>query len=140
MKTNKAIAYSYEETNPMSNFQGDLHTTLPMEDLIGLFESEISEIVAYDSFEYEHSNNAIHIFRGTPKLHKCHYKINTANLELGQITLTRKSPFEEEEMLTVERALGALSIHLNNAFEYQADLEEGQLNSLKIESKLSSID
>lgn len=126
MKNNEAVTYSYGEEKSLFKDQGpsNLHTTLPIDELIGLFANEISEIVDYDSFEYEHAIKDIHIFHGSLKLHKCQYKIKDSGIELGQITITRRSPFKEEEMVIVERALGALSIHLNNAVDYQSELEK----------------
>jgi len=55
MKHNEAITYSFDEEKSVikgSNSE-DLHTTLPIDELIGLFANEISDIVDYDSFEYE---------------------------------------------------------------------------------------
>ena len=140
---NRSLAYSYlEEAAPVDLHQDmkELHTTLPMTELITLFENEISEVIEYDSFEYEHSQKALHVFKGSPKLHKCRYRIITRNQALGVITLTRKKPFSEGEMITVEKALGALSIHLNNAFEFQASLGDEQLTELKVDSRLSTFE
>lgn len=118
----------------------NLHTTLPMAELISLFESEIGDVVAYDSFEYEHPQHAVHYFKGVPRMHKCHYRLNASDIELGAVTLTRGKPFAEEEMLVVEKALGALSIHLNNAMEFQGELDEDQLMTFKVDAELSQLD
>lgn len=139
----KTLTNSYlEDDNDMTQSQdlSNLYTTLPMTELITLFEQEISEVVAYDSFEYEHPQKSLHVFRGSPKLHKCHYKINARDIELGEITLTSKRPFSDGQMLTVEKALGALSIHMYNAIEHQATLGESQLTALQVESKLNYLD
>lgn len=117
-----------------------IHTTLPMEDLIGIFESEIRHIVAFNSFEYEDARSATHIFHGVQKLHKCHYRLNIAELELGRITLTRATPFTDIEIETIEGALGALTIHLNNALDYQAGLGEQDLLALRTDSEYSALD
>jgi hypothetical protein len=125
MKSIEAVAYSYnDEEKPviLEKNHEELQTILPIDELIGLFANEIAEVVEHDSFEYEHSQKNIHFFRGLVKLHKCQYKINDSGMELGQITLTRSSPFQEEEMIVVERALGALSIHLTNAIDHQGEL------------------
>ena len=143
MKSEKVIAHTYAvEAVPMEINRSleNLHTTLPMAELINLFETEIGEVVHYDSFEYEHPQHAVHYFKGVPKMHKCHYRLNSAELELGSVTLTRRKPFEEEEMLVVEKALGALSIHLNNAMNFQARLDDDQLTSFKVDAELSRID
>lgn len=131
MKNNEAVTYSYDQEKSVLKGQNStLHTTLPIDELIGLFANEINEIVEYDSFEYEHAIKDIHIFHGALKLHKCQYKIKDSGIELGQITITRRSPFKEEEMVIVERALGALSVHLNNAVDYQSELEKDKLSTL----------
>lgn len=117
-----------------------IHTTLPMEDLIGIFESEIRRIVTFHSFEYEDSRSATHVFHGVQKLHKLHYRLNVAALDFGRITLTRATPFSDPEIVKVEAALGALTIHLNNALDYQAGLGEQELIALRIDSEYSALD
>lgn len=100
----------------------ELHTTLPLHELIGLFANEIKDIVEYDSFNYLNANKDIQVERGDMSIHKCHYNIKDKGIELGEVTLTRETPFKEEEMIIIERALGALSVHLVNAVESQSKL------------------
>lgn len=134
MASNKAIAYTGEEDFRDETPAEELHTMLPLHDLIVVFEHEIREIIHYDSFEYEHGVSGIHIFRGTQKPHKCSYRIHATNLELGRITLTRKAPFKENEIGIIEKALGALTVHLNNAVEYQLSLSDEQRDDLKVDA------
>ncbi len=136
MKNTEAVAYSYnDEEKPVIQNQSpeELHTTLPIDELISLFANEIADIVDHDSFEYEYAQGDIRIFRGSVELHKCRYKLNDSGLDLGAITLTRENPFKEEEMVVIERALGALSIHLNNAIDHQSELDQEQLSALNVE-------
>jgi hypothetical protein len=140
MSNRHAVAYKEQHHADTGELPKAIHTTLPMEDLIGIFESEIRNIVRYDSFEYENTRNSTHIFHGVQKLHKCHYRINIAEQELGRVTLTRAAPFDDREIEKIEGALGALTIHLNNAIEYQAGLGEQELTALKIDSEYSSLD
>ncbi len=100
----------------------ELHTTLPLQELIGLFANEIKDVVEYDSFNYQNSKKDIQVDRGDISIHKCHYNIKDKGLELGEVTLTRETPFKEEEMIMIERALGALAVHLVNAVESQRKL------------------
>lgn len=139
MNSNNARVFREVTGMEMGDQPRALHTTLPLEDLIGLFASEIGDLVVYDSFEYENSQNAIHVFIGTPKLHKCHYKLNISNMEFGQLTLTRKTPFQDSEMNLLEGALGALVIHLNNAYSFQDGLTEDGLNSLRADEQQASM-
>ncbi len=124
MKNNEALAHKYDEEVPMMaepNLE-ELHTTLPLHELIGLFANEIREFVDYDSFNYLHADKDIQVDRGNASAHQCHYNIKDKGLEPGEVTLTRATPFKEEEMIIIERALSALSIHLINAVESQSRL------------------
>ncbi len=117
-----------------------LHTTLPMEDLIGMFAGEIRDLIEYDSFEFENINQPMHLFIGTPKLHKCHYRLRTSEAEFGMITFTRSTPFQDKELNLIEGALGALTIHLGNALNFQSELTMDSLTTLQAERKRAAID
>lgn len=124
MKNNEALVQSYIEEvsmTPEANLE-DLHTTLPLNELIGLFANEIRDFVEYDSFNYQNAQKDMQVDRGTTSIHQCHYHIKDKGIELGEVTLTRETPFREEEMIIIERALGALSVHLVNAVESQTRL------------------
>lgn len=125
MKNSEATLQAYADDKNLSpNEQLDeLHTTLPLHELIGLFATEISEFIEYDSFEYAHSDRGVRLAQGSHSLHSCNYHIKDGGLDLGEITFTRDAPFKEEEMIIIERALGALSTHLTNAVESQSRLQ-----------------
>jgi hypothetical protein len=137
---NNRHSVALTDRKPDGNASKAIHTTLPMDDLIGIFESEMRRIVAFDSFEYEDTRRALHIFHGVQKLHKCHYRLKVAALELGSVSLTRATPFSDQEIGKIEGALGALTIHLNNALDYQAGLDEQALIALRIDSEYSALD
>lgn len=139
---NHSAAYVLKEVNIMdsSDHANAIHTTLPMEQLIEIVESEIRELIRYDSFEYANPQNSSHIFFGTPRLHKCQYRIYIGGISLGQVTLSRAEPFTEDEINMIEGALGALIIHLNNALDYQSDLSEEALTTLRIDKAYISMD
>lgn len=110
---------------------GAIHTTLPMEQLIELVESEIRELINYDSFEYANPQDSTHVFFGTPRLHKCQYRISIGGIPMGQVTLSRGHPFDASEINMIEGALGALIIHLNNAMDFQSELNRDALDNLR---------
>ena len=134
-------AYVLKEVNIMDT--GDhisaIHTTLPMEQLVEIVESELRGLIRYDSFEYANPQNSTHVFFGTPRPHRCQYRIYVSGVALGQITLSRSVPFEDVEVNMIEGALGALIIHLNNALEYQSDLSEEDLTNLRVDRALLSV-
>ena len=117
-----------------------LHTTLPMEDLITMFAGEIRDQIEYDSFEFENIKQPMHLFIGTPKLHKCHYRLNIGDLEFGLITFTRSTQFHDSEIILIEGALGALAIHLSNALNFQSELSPDSLTVLQADRKRATID
>ena len=116
-----------------------MHTTLPMEDLITMFAGEIRDQIEYDSFEFENIKQSMHVFIGTPKLHKCHYHLKTGEIEFGLTTFTRATPFEDKEINLIEGALGALAIHLSNALHFQSELSEDSLITLQADRKRATI-
>lgn len=116
-----------------------IHTTLAIEDLIEIVESEIRDLVSYDSFSFASEQNGSEIKYGLPQQHKCKYRINIAGNLFGRIALTRKTPFAETEIRLIESALGALIIHLNNAAEYQASLGEAELSQLRLDRALVNV-
>jgi len=116
-----------------------LHTTLPMEDLIAMFAGEIRDLIEYDSFEFENQKQPMHLFLGTPKLHKCRYRVTMGDMEFGLITFTRATPFEDKEINLIEGALGALTIHLGNAMHFQLELSADSLITLQAERRRGTI-
>lgn len=137
MKNNKALAMS-DSTAYAAAALEQLHATLPLEELMAIFEAELREVVVYDSCEYEHEASDTHFFRGTPRLHKCQYRLRVSSCDFGQITLTRRKPFQDDELLIVEQALGALSVHLANATEFQQQLSEEQIAELRVDALLAA--
>lgn len=109
-----------------------IHTTLPIEDLVEMVESEIRELVQYDSFEFTGEDGS-QIVYGVGQQHKCKYRINIAGKLFGRLAISRRTPFTHAEVSLIESALGALIIHLNNAAEYQANLSEADLSQLRLD-------
>lgn len=129
-------AYALEKGKPREQAQRSaaIHTTLPLDELIELFENELRDVIPYDSFEYTGAPTGAHVFHGTQRLHKCHYRLNVAHMDLGQITLTRRSAFNPAELQRMETALAALIMHLSNAVSYQKELSKAALEALQADA------
>lgn len=136
-----AAAYVMKEVNIMETREvsGALHTTLPMEQLIELVESEMRELIRYDSFEYSNPQDSTHVFFGTPRLHKCNYRISIGGIPMGQVTLSRSHPFDHSEVNMIEGALGALIIHLNNAMDFESELTTEAIDNLRADKAWLSL-
>jgi len=129
-------AYALEKGKPRNHAQppAAIHTTLPLDELIELFENEMRDVIRYDSFEYRNAHTGAHVFHGTQRPHQCHYRINVARMDLGQMTLSRQTPFNPTELQRVETALAALIMHLSNAVSYQKGLSEAALEALRVDA------
>ncbi len=130
-----AAACVMKEVNVMEtrDMNAAINTTLPMEQLIELVESEIRELIRYDSFEYSNPQDSAHVFFGTPRLHKCHYRITIGGIPMGQVSLSRSHPFDHGEINMIEGALGALIVHLNNAMDFQSELSAEAIDNLRLD-------
>ena len=76
------------------------------------FESRLSSVLDYDSFEYLYPELAVHLCVGRLERHRCSYTIKTAERQRGEIVMTRKTPFMESELQLFERHLAVLAYQL----------------------------
>jgi len=79
-----------------------------MDERIHLLASRLSKIVEFDSFSYENEGEGISVSIGSLESHKCSYKLNDDGVYCGEFTLTRNSPFMEEELMIVETAMSSI--------------------------------
>lgn len=81
---------------------------LAIANLLQGFEEGISQLLSYDSFEYICEALGQHVIVGWPGDHTANYSLNLSGLNLGQLSLTRTTPFRESELSLVENALPML--------------------------------
>ncbi len=79
-----------------------------MDERIHLLASRLSKIVEFDSFSYENQREGISVSFGSIEAHKCGYKIKDEGVYCGEFTLTRNVPFQEEELMIIETAMGSI--------------------------------
>lgn len=89
------------------------------ESLISLFFRWCSDLGLADGLTYEAVSGAADLNLGNRRHHSANYTLNLDQMGLGRVTLCRRERFNENELLSVEQALGTLSRCLRTAIEFQ---------------------
>ncbi len=100
-----------------------LQSTLEVKELIELFSKQLAELIAFDSFRYEHLDQKIEYDYGPMENHSCAYELVLLDFPLGSVIITRKSRFSTAEQLCFETLLCSLVYPLRNAILYRQALE-----------------
>lgn len=110
MKNNEAIHYQHA-----SNDAGSLDSKSPasgpifhMDERVHLLASRLSKLVEFDSFSFDNPREGVSVSLGSVESHKCCYKIKDAGADCGEFTLTRNTPFKEEELMIIETAMSSI--------------------------------
>ncbi|PCJ31292.1 MAG: GGDEF domain-containing protein [Gammaproteobacteria bacterium] len=96
-----------------------LQTSLELDEMIGLFNREVSKILSYDSLHYQHQGTHCDISSGKRKHHSCNYRLEMNGLWLGEITLTRRTKFTEKDTLLFEDLLCKLIYPVRNCLLFR---------------------
>ncbi|KKM77641.1 hypothetical protein LCGC14_1367910, partial [marine sediment metagenome] len=75
-----------------------LQTSLNLDDVIVLFHKEISKVFDFDSFHYQQQGVQCDISFGSRSHHACNYRLEMNNVWLGELTLTRRSKFDDADL------------------------------------------
>jgi len=108
----------------------NLQTSLEVEQVLGLFQKGLKELLQTDALEYRNNASPEVIQVGQPALHRCSYRISHAGNYLGELQFSRQQRFSENELLTIETLLGTLLFPLRNALMYREALRNSLNDSL----------
>jgi diguanylate cyclase (GGDEF)-like protein len=107
-----------------------LQTTLDVEVLLSLFEQQLSNILKFDSFHYEHNDLTIAFNSQIARHHRCHYKLEMNGQYLGELTLTRRQRFSDAQITLLEDLLCLLVYPLRNCLLYKQALAAALMDPL----------
>ena len=107
-----------------------LQTTLELDQLLKLFFTEASHIVAIDSMNFDHSALQQPISFGQSSRHSCHYNLVTSKDSLGELAFTRRKQFAEAELKQLETLITSLICPLRNALLYREALQSAHRDPL----------
>lgn len=110
-----------------------LQTTLELNEVINIFDNEMRKAVSYDSFHYHHQGAQCNISTGHRKHHSCHYRLEMNTIWLGELTLTSRKKFSNEDIRVIEDLLCKLIYPLRNCLLYR------QSQAAALEDKLTGL-
>lgn len=110
-----------------------LQTTIDLEELINLFHNEIHDLVPYDSLHYQHQGVLSDISTASRSHHSCTYRLEMNSVWLGELTLTRRTKFTDENTQLIEDLLCKLIYPLRNCLLYR------QSQALALQDKLTGL-
>jgi len=110
-----------------------LQTSLELEAIIGLFDKEISKVLAYDGMLYQHQGVHCDLQIGRRSTHKCNYRLEMNGVWLGEITLTRRSKFTDDDTRLFEDMLCKLIYPVRNSILFR------QAQSAALEDALTGL-
>ncbi len=100
-----------------------LQTSLDLNKLIELFAEKLSDFVEHDSLLYVNEEEGIELLVGKPATHTCTYQVTLLEKSLGDITISRHRPFDENEIKWYESLLCSLIYPLHNALLYKQAIQ-----------------
>lgn len=96
-----------------------LQTTLLLEELLPIFEKQLSQIIHFDSFHYHHQPLNCHIDHDDQRHHRCNYSLDLNGQDLGELSLTRRHKFSDSQLALLEEVLCLLIYPLRNCLLYK---------------------
>jgi len=96
-----------------------LQASLDLKDIIERFNTELNQVVAYNSLHYFHSKTKQQLELGQLHYHQARYQLKIEELNLGELTVSKNIPFTQEELMILENALVQLLFPIKNALDYE---------------------
>ncbi len=95
-----------------------LHSTLDIHEIFKLFCDHLNSQLPFDSLNYDNNQLAAHFSHGAPQTNQFNFNLTIENTELGQILITRKQSFNQDEINLLEEQLCYLIYPLKNAIAH----------------------
>jgi diguanylate cyclase (GGDEF)-like protein len=95
-----------------------LSRTLNLEEMLKIFSNEIVSLVPHTSFRYFSDLLEKPVRSGKVGQHSLNYHLTIQHMDLGELTLYRKTPFSSNEVCQFEDLLCSLVFPLKNALLY----------------------
>lgn len=97
-----------------------LQMTLEPGEMLDMFTEELNSLISFDSLTYEFSEGKEDFVYsvGYGGSHRCEYSLTLEGMQLGQLSLTRRQRFIEQELVVLEQLAAMLAISLRNAWRF----------------------
>jgi|GEM_PF-2769577 len=103
-----------------------LQTTLDLEEQLAIFSREVWGSVQHTMLIFRRHQNQETLILGRGGRHRANYMLDLEQELLGQISISRATPFNEFELASFEYLLCSLIYPLRNALRYRMVLEQLQ--------------
>lgn len=140
----KTTAHHGIEPRIINRLQTILQTSIELPEILKLFFLEMSQLLHIDGLAFEHSNYCYEFQCGDNHLFHSHYRLQTENDYLGELSLFRSLPFSEQENTKIDNLLNTLIYPIRNGLRYldavTASMTDGLTgvgNRIKLDSMLS---
>lgn len=109
---------SSNTTPSASSINSILQTTLDIEQIITLFDQQITPLIPHEGINYYHANIGFAMTMGQKAEQSCNYQLIADEECLGEISLMRSTPFTADETYRFKHTLYGLLYPLRNAVLY----------------------
>ncbi|MGM0593335.1 MAG: GGDEF domain-containing protein [Pseudomonadota bacterium] len=107
-----------------------LQTTLELEEMLAIFKAELARHIDIDGLTLRHHDSGVLVQQGQAGRHRASYGLTLHEESLGELTLSRQSPFSEKTLALTEHLLCPLLYPLRNALRYQTALAAAFIDPL----------
>lgn len=129
-ETETALDFNAAELQRTLKLAGLLQTSLEVSSILDYFLSTVKEVVKFDGVHFEYEPLEIELKIGPQSQHRCFYRLRLCEELLGIINFSRKKPFDENELKSLETLLCQLVYPLRNAILYQKALKAAHMDPL----------
>lgn len=105
-----------------------LSATLDPAEVLAHYQHELNSLVSVHHLKYLHDGTAVVL--GEAAEHVTKYALHAEGENLGELTLSRATPFSDADQALIERTLALLHVPLRNALRYQAALALADVDAL----------
>ena len=121
--------------NASNNLHGlqmiaELQKTLELTELFEIFAGSLSSEIPFDGISYKNLDINAAFERGNTSRAQLIYRLTLERQALGELCLSRKTHFTDEEIVLVENRLSALLYPLRNATQYHQAISSAHHDSL----------
>ena len=116
-KSDKQFSLKVETVRALE-LSNRLHSTLNLEELLGMYAEEAQTFVPFDHVKYSNPDNIFAFSHGSKKRHSCQYRLLIGGQNLGELEFTRSRKFTEAETISLEYTISCLLNPLHNALMY----------------------
>ena len=99
-----------------------LQTTLDLEEMLGLFMQGLKEHLPVDGIGFRSSGQGMLVQLGEQGRHRAGYGMRLQEENLGDLNISRNTPFSENDLAIIEHLLVPLLYPLRNGLRYHAAL------------------